>query len=171
MFCINNLTQGSSSLKTHQWLLKNTPPVSLRAQVSTCSNIWRQYTFTYNPVSCFSSAALRRGSFFHNLEIFMVEFSRAKMVSDANFPLFKIPKQWSYTLPVFPILLMSGRTLFHCGSGGVVDTSKGLDRAAKYQTVLLLCGLLLDRMFGVNHEWLNKWTQNFLFESLNHIPL
>lgn len=72
----------------------------------------------------------------------MVEFSRAKMVSDANFPLFKIPKQWSYTLPVFPILLMSGRTLFHCGGGGVVDTSKGLYRAAKYQTVLLLCGLL-----------------------------
>ena len=39
------------------------------------------------------------------------------MLRDANFPLFKIPQQWSYTIPVFPILLVSGRTLFHCGEG------------------------------------------------------
>lgn len=84
------------------------------------------------------------------MEIFTVEFSRAQMVSHANFPLFKIPKQWSYTLPVFPILYMSGRTLFRCGGGGGVDMSKSLGRAAKYQTVLLFCGLLLVRMFGVN---------------------
>lgn len=54
----------------------------------------------------------------------MAEFSRAEMLSDANFPLFKIPKQWSYTIPVFPILLVSRRTLFHCGGGGCVDKSK-----------------------------------------------
>lgn len=82
----------------------------------------------------------------------MAEFSRAEMLSDANFPLFKIPKQWSYTIPVFPILLVSGRTLFHCGGGRGVDTSKGLGRAAKYQAVLVLCGLLLVGMFNVNLE-------------------
>lgn len=82
----------------------------------------------------------------------MAEFSRAEMLSDANFPLFKIPKQWSYTIPVFPILLGSGRTLFHCGGGGGVDMSTGRGRAAKYQAVLLLCGLLLLRMFTVNLE-------------------
>lgn len=49
------------------------------------------------------------------MEIFTAEFSGAKMLSDANFPLFKIPKQWSYTIPVFPILIVSRRTLFHCG--------------------------------------------------------
>lgn len=103
----------------HQRLFEKeqSPPVSLRAQISTCSHIWRQDISSYNSVSCFSSAALRRGSFFHSLEIFMAEFSRAEMLSDANFPLFKIPKQWSYTIPVFPILLVSGRTLFHCGEG------------------------------------------------------
>lgn len=56
----------------------------------------------------------------------MAVFSRAEMLSDANFPLFKIPKQWSYTIPVFPILLASGRTLFHCGEGGGADMSAGL---------------------------------------------
>lgn len=76
----------------------------------------------------------------------MAEYSRAEMLSDANFPLFKIPKQLSYTIPVFPILLVSGRTLFHCGGGG------GAGTAAKYQAVLLLCGLLLVRMCRVNLE-------------------
>lgn len=52
-----------------------------------------------------------RGSFFHNLEIFSVEFRGAERTSRANFPLFKIPQQWSYSLPVFPILHMSGRNL------------------------------------------------------------
>lgn len=57
----------------------------------------------------------------------MPEFNRDEMLSDANFPLFKIPLQWSYTIPVFPILLASGRTLFHCGEA---DCRTG--RAAKY---------------------------------------
>ena len=78
----------------------------------------------------------------------MAEFSRAEMLSDANFPLFKIPKQWSYTIPVFPILLVSGRTSFHCGGGGGVDTSRAPDGAAKNQAALLLCGPLLLGMFG-----------------------
>lgn len=67
----------------------------------------------------------------------MAEFSRAEMLSDANFPLFKIPKQWSYTIPVFPILLVSGRTLFHCGG---VDVCKGPSGAARYQAALLMSG-------------------------------
>jgi len=80
----------------------------------------------------------------------MAEFSRAEMLSDANFPLFKIPKQWSYTIPVFPILLVSGRTLFHCEEGGGAVTSTGLGGEAKYHAVVLLCGLPLGRMFRVN---------------------
>lgn len=82
----------------------------------------------------------------------MVEFSRTKKVSDANFPLFKIPKQWSYTLPVFPILLVSGRTAF---AVRFVDSSKDSGAAAKYQAVPLL--------FGLKWQW-----QNFLFESFGY---
>ena len=73
----------------------------------------------------------------------MAEFSRAEMMSDANFPLFKIPKQWSYTIPVFPILPLSGRTLFHCGDRGRMHVSKGRGRTAKCHAVLLLRGFLL----------------------------
>lgn len=68
------------------------------------------------------------------------------MVSDANFPLFKIPKQWSYTLPVFPILHMSGRTLFHCGSRRGVYTQAEVWPEQSDITVLLLCSRLLIRM-------------------------
>ena len=133
-FCFWNLTEGISPLRNHQ----RSPLGSLKAQILTCANIWKQDISTYNSVSYFSSAALRRGSFFHSLEIFMAEFSWAEMLSNANFPLFKIPKQWSYTIPVFPILLVSGRTLFHCGEQrGGVDMSAGLGRAAKYHAVIL----------------------------------
>lgn len=70
--------------------------------------------FSSLPQVCLSLLFLcaeTRGSFFHNLEIFSVQFRGAERTSRANFPLFKIPRQWSYSLPVFPILHMSGRNL------------------------------------------------------------
>lgn len=60
-------------------------------------------------VSFFTFSVQGRRLFFHNLEIFSVEFRGAERRRRANFPLFKIPKQWSYAFPVFPILHMSGR--------------------------------------------------------------
>lgn len=67
----------------------------------------------------------------------MAEFSRAEMLSDANFPLFKIPKQWSYTIPVFPILPLSGRTLFHSGEEGGVHMSKGRGRQISCSIIIV----------------------------------